>query len=49
MIVGSATSIDAAAIRLLSVKNCPERFANDDVIGRLSPELISTIAQRKSL
>src|SRR5262249_42722708 len=48
-IVGSAARIDAAEIRLLSVKYCPCRFRSDDVTGRLSPELIRTTAHRKSL
>ena len=47
--VGIATSTEAAAIRLLSVKYWPERLVRDEVIGRLSPELISTTAQKKSL
>ena len=41
--------IDAAAMRLSSVKNWPPRLAIDDVIGRWSPWLSSTTAQKKSL
>src|SRR5205823_7215964 len=48
-IVGSATRTAAAEIRLLSVKYVPWRFCSDEVIGRLSPELINTIARRESL
>src|SRR5262249_20374567 len=48
-IVGSATITAAAEMRLRSVKNVPWRFVSDDVMGRLSPELIKTTAQRKSL
>ena len=41
--------IAPAAIRLLSVKNWPCRLLSADVIGRLSPVVIRTRAQKKSL
>src|SRR4029453_11333690 len=47
--VGRAMRTEAAEIRFVSVKKVPCRLVIEEVIGRLSPVLMSTCAQRKSL
>ena len=49
IIVGSATMIAPAAIRLLSTKKLPLRLLSADVIGMRSLLFISSSAQKKSL
>lgn len=47
--VGIAAIIAAAAMRFWLLTNCPWRLASAEVTGRLSPDDIRVIAQKKSL
>src|SRR5258705_13921289 len=49
MIGGMHTSIAPAAIRLLFVKNSPDRLLRAVVIGRFAPVSMRNRAQKKSL